>query len=393
MAPFLGVAGSTVAFLRPVNNSSGSAQVVGVDATTGRQLWHTPTGWFGNWPGLCPDDPRDICTAGSLGGPQQTAALRFRASDGTLAGDTALSHAGARSLGPDLYDTGNRDPETLTAVSGASVAWTRTLASIFPSPGMSSDNGWDFDRVPREGLFVGSVFGPPLRRTDSAETIDLSRAMTVGFRISDGTVAWRDAGASYVCGLLPCPSDQNAAGRSVAYHPPTTGLRVRATGTATISLPSGATRLGPGADLVLEGFALATGKTLWSYDAGAVGSLISNTPPFLGPSVVALPAPGGGMIALNLVTGTHRPVPAGALPAGAVSWCQSPVNYTTQVGWSYPNGPTQYVRIGQSALKPCLASGASAPIPKTVPGFVGTVVDGLSVWSGPSEVAAVPTSS
>src|SRR5262249_37039034 len=80
-----------------------------------------------------------------------------------------------------------------------------TLASVFPAPGLSTDNGWDFDRVPAAGLFVGSVAGPPVSSTGSSATIDLSRVMTAGFRISDGTAVWRDAGTLYACGWLPCP--------------------------------------------------------------------------------------------------------------------------------------------------------------------------------------------
>ena len=49
VSPTLGV---TVAFLSPVDNKIGSSQLVGVDAATGRQLWHTPTGGFGDWPAV-----------------------------------------------------------------------------------------------------------------------------------------------------------------------------------------------------------------------------------------------------------------------------------------------------------------------------------------------------
>lgn len=43
VSPLLGVVGTTVAFLSPVDNKIGSSQLVGVDAATGRSLWHTPT--------------------------------------------------------------------------------------------------------------------------------------------------------------------------------------------------------------------------------------------------------------------------------------------------------------------------------------------------------------
>lgn len=403
VAPALGVVGSIVAFLRPVDNSTGSSQLVGVDAVTGRLLWHTPTGMFEDWPVPCPDDRLDICTtgslmhgkqtvafragAGSLGQRQQTLALRFRASDGAPAGAALVSRSpGGRGLAPDLFDPGTRNPEMLLAVSGASVTWTRTLASVFPSPRLSSDYGWDFDRVATAGLFVGSVAGAPVSSTGSSATIDLSRTMTAGFRISDGTAVWRDAGTLYACTQpLPCPG----SGEGGAYRAPTTGLRLRATGTARSSQSSVTLSLSPGANVVLEGFDLATGKTLWSYDAGSDGAIFTQTPPLLGPHLVALPASGGGTVAVNLATGAHSPV-----PPGAVGWCRSLITYKTQVGYPIPNGQPDYERIGQEAIKPCQAAlGSSSATPQTVPGFVGTVVGGLTVWSESSRVAAAPTSS
>ena len=41
----------------------------------------------------------------------------------------------------------------------------------------------------------------------------------------------------------------------------------------------------------IEGFNLATGKTRWSYDAGADGSLLVGSLPVLGSEVVAVPRP------------------------------------------------------------------------------------------------------
>jgi PQQ-like domain len=391
VAPVLGVAGSTVAFLRPVGNRTHSpmdSKLVGVDAANGRQLWHTRTGLFEDWPSQCADDPRDICTVGSIGLAQQTRALRFRASDGAQARAVLVSQSpGGRSLGPDLFDPGTRNPEMLLAVSGASVAWTRTLASVFPAPGLSTDNGWDFDRAPAAGLFVGSVEGAPVSSTGSSATIDLSRVMTAGFRISDGTAVWRAGGTMYACGWLPCPG----AGSAWSYRAPTIGVRLRATGTASVSLSSLRLHLSPDADVVVEGFDLTTGKTLWSYNAGSDGHLVYQMPPLLGPHVVVLPAPGGGKVALDLATGAHRPVAPRS--SGGVGWCGSTITYRTQVGYPSSNGKLTYRRLGQAAIKPCKASGASAATPQTAPGFVGTVVGGLTVWSESSEVAAAPTSS
>jgi hypothetical protein len=157
--------------------------------------------------------------------------------------------------------------------------------------------------------------------------------------------------------------------------------------TVTGKLPP-APKLSPGGDVVVEGFNLATGKTLWSYDAGADASLASfQPPPLLGAYAVALPAPSGGMTAVNLATGARRPV-SPATPA----WCQPLVTYHAQPEFSLGGGVTSDTHVGQSALEPCQASGHSAAVPPAVPGFVGAAAGGFTVWSEPSAVVAAPTS-
>jgi outer membrane protein assembly factor BamB len=386
--PALGVAGSTVTFLRPVDNKMRSSQLVGVDAATGAQVWHTPTGAFEDWPVPCPDAPSDVCATGSFGDAQQTLALRFRASDGTQVGAALIAQTfGGRRIGPDLYDPGVRDPEAMVAVSGDSVAWTRPLASVFSSQGDSTDWGWNFDRVPAVGLFVGWVGGPPVSYTATSATVSVARGMTAGFRISDGSMAWQDPGTLFACGLLPCPGVGMGFSRELSGAP-TMGLRLRVTGTSTSTLSDPTPKLSPGGDVRIEGFNLATGKTLWSFDVGNDGALILGSPPILGPEVVAVPTPGGGMAALNLATGQHKLV-----SAASVGWCGVGPDYKTQVGYPNGHGGTAYTRSAFAGYQPCDALGDETAEPATVPSFVGTTVDGLTVTSNSSEVAAVPTGS
>jgi hypothetical protein len=69
---------------------------------------------------------------------------------------------------------------------------------------------------------------------------------------------------------------------------PGTGLRLRATGTANVTVSSVTVSLAPGADVVVEGFDLATGTTLWSCNAGSDGPLLYQTPTILGPTWLTL---------------------------------------------------------------------------------------------------------
>jgi hypothetical protein len=382
LKPRLGVAGSTVVFMSPVNNSTRSSELVGVDAVTGRRLWHTPAGAFQDWPAPCPDAARDICTTGSLGSDQETLALRFRASDGAQAGAVAISDmGGGREIGPDLYDPGVRAPEAMVAVSGDAVAWDNPLASVFPQE--STDWGWNFIRVPAAGLFVGSVGATPLSITATKAVLNIAGGATAGFRISDGSAAWQDPGTWFECGELPCP------GQGLGDGIPTMGLRLRTTGTATHELSSGTMTLSPGASVTIEGFDLATGKTTWSYDAGPDVALLDGVlPPVIGSEAVALPARSSGseVVALNLATGKQAPV-----SPTAAGWCASSVQYKTQVPYPKAGGGTQYERDAFSGFEPCDASGDLLSFPAKVPSFAGITADGLTVTSDSFELAATPT--
>src|SRR5205823_3781295 len=114
-----------------------------------------------------------------------------------------------------LFDVGVRNPDRLLATNKGRVAWQRRLSEIFTQPQASSDGGWNFDRLSRSNLFVGSVGTSP-RTGGGKESFDLARTMTAGFAISNGHVVWRKVGL-YACNLLPCPG-----GNEAGYTAPTT---------------------------------------------------------------------------------------------------------------------------------------------------------------------------
>lgn len=207
VVPGIGVFGDTVTFLEPAGPDP-TAKMVGVDGRSGTVKWTAePAGQYFDWPLPCVDDPTAVCTTGGVTGTKSSRLVRFRAADGKPLPAPLISTTDvARQLGPDIFDPGTRSPEQLVAVNGATVAWRRPLASVFPLPGSSSDTGWDFDRVPALGLFVGSVGGPPVTATAGRIVSDLSKVATAGFRISDGTTIWRNPGSQYVCGIVHAPA-------------------------------------------------------------------------------------------------------------------------------------------------------------------------------------------
>jgi hypothetical protein len=386
LAPGLAQFDTGVVFYQ--NAGGGDAKMVGVDASTGRTDWTSNPGSFFDWPEVCDDDPTEVCTTGFIpadgGDDGLSRALRFHSSTGKRAGSVVISSAadgGGRSLGPSLYDPGHRNPELLEATSSRSVAWQVPLSKIFTSPGASTDNGWNFDLVPAVGLFVGSVFGPPLSSTSSRSLIDLTRTMTAGFTISDGETEWRDAGSSYACSFLPCPETTGSSSNASA---PTPGVRLRMTGTAT-STDSEDTA-SPDATVVVEGFDLATGKTVWSFDAGHDAGLIDGSPPAqVGDATVILPGVRGTPTQVDLSTGAQAPV-----PVGTVAWCHALTSYNEPTPFQPGNGSPIHDYSGGIAHFPCDVSGHPVAVPNQVPSFAATTIGGTAAWSEMSEVVAAP---
>jgi hypothetical protein len=395
--PALASVGGLVVYLRRAGGQE--AQLVGAEPSTGKILWQSQTGYFTSWPVPCSDDPAVVCTTGYLPSEGVGASyLRFASGDGTLlpAAAIAPNSTSARMLGAGLFDPGARQPEELLAVKGASVAWSRTLASIFTFAGASSDWGWNFDRIARVGLYVGSVGGAPLSSTRTRVLVDLSRGMTAGIRIADGSVVWRASGMQYVCNALPCPGADQAGwldGAAQQGVGPTLGVGLRETGTAAGTAGDTASiKLSPDSTVTLSGFDPASGRTVWEFAAGHDVSLLTGLkpPPQTGANTIVLRNSGGRLLALDLATGRRAPT-----GPGTPAWCRSQTTYRESVPFKSTSVPeaSLHTYVGQPSLYPCSASGARASVPKRIPTFVSAIgarIDGLVAWSDSRVVYAVP---
>jgi outer membrane protein assembly factor BamB len=385
VAPALVVADGRVISLR--NAGNGLADVVATDASTGRTVWHSEAGEFSSWPAPCPGEAGEVCVTGTISRDQGL--LRFDAQNGKLLGSikVAVSSAG-RDLTSGLFDSGTRNPEMLVATTASGLAWRRPLARLFPLPHVSTDWGWNFDRLEKHGLFVGAVSSAPIVNTQTRMTVDVAKSMTVGFRIKDGTVVWRSQGTQYVCGILPCAGAYRAGFSTLAGTPdgPTVGVRLRATGTlsGSPSRPTSVT-ISRNATVTVEGFNPRTGVPLWTFDAGRARALLFpiNPPPQVGASTILLHQ-GGRTIALDLATGSRRS------PRGTVlAWCRKTIIYH---GPAYRSGATTAnLYVGQGALFPCTDTFRRRPTPTVVPAFVkaiGATAAGITAWSEPKGVTA-----
>jgi hypothetical protein len=201
-SPVTTVIGGTVVFLQPLA-FNGAAQVVAVEVESGRVLWSSTGGFFSGWPQVCPDDIGSVCLSGQMARTGDASSLRFDVATGALRA-AVTAPDGARELAPALYGSQQRNPELLVAVTGAKVAWQRPLDEIFTMRGATTDQGWNFDRLRHDELYVGSVGAAPARTAAGKQAMDLARTATVGLRMSDGHRVWNDPGSYYLCNLLPC---------------------------------------------------------------------------------------------------------------------------------------------------------------------------------------------
>jgi outer membrane protein assembly factor BamB len=216
--------------------------------------------------------------------------------------------------------------------------------------------------------------------------------MTAGFRIADGATRWRRPGY-YSCTTLPCPGESQA-GYSLAGAPagvPELGLRVVTRG--TLSYPASASddsRPAASCDAraTIQGFALRTGRTRWSFDAGRNMSLIQGTATyaFTDSGSIAIRDARGRLRALDLVRGSHR-----AISATTSGWCRRAVEYRQDTPYETDDGPIR-THAGQPSLFPCAVGTRRArDTPAQVPHLVGEIGArnaGLIAWSAPSAVLA-----
>ncbi len=381
-SPVAVVAGNVIIF----RSAEGFDQLVAVDPKSGVEKWASRPGTFNEWPDACHDDALIVCTFGrdtTSTDPERP--LRFAGDSGAPQPSPLVSDhsfAVGRRIAPGLFGAGPRHPETLVATNGSALLWSRPISEVFPGEGMSSDNGGIINRIPNVGVFVGSILGPPIEHSDTHAKIDLARSTTVGFRIEDGRVLWSEPGTRYLCGVLRCPHRHEPG--TDKFTEVTQGVRVRATGTAVYEQPR-EPRLEAGAAVMLEGFDLATGKTIWSFDSGTDVRLVtSQSPPLVSEDALALVEPGGKPFGLSLLTGARR-----GLPADVVAWCRASTSYDAPPGHSPSYAATRFP--GLLSHQPCDMTGKPVPIPSKVPTFVGPMIRATLAMSASDRVIGVRT--
>jgi outer membrane protein assembly factor BamB len=391
VAPVITLVAGAVIYLEPMA-VPGGAQLVAAAADTGRILWRSGPGFFTSWPAVCADDTGWVCTTGNLASAGGANTLRFDARTGQIGAGVAMAADGGRELAPGLYGSQQRNPELLIAAVGGRISWQRPIDEVFPVRGASTDYGWTFNVIRHEGLFVGSVGGPPRRLAGGKTGFDLSSTATVALRAADGTVVWRDKGSYYLCNQLPCAGGVQDTGPStsgsVTAAGTRIGLRLRATGVLGWSSRRQQPTLSKGARGQLEGFSPSTGRTLWTFDATRDHSLLTLQPPLLGPGgTVAVRNAAGREVLLDPETGRTT-----AVGAHQVLACSVPTLYRTTVGYRTSTGVV-HKHAGSPAVFPCTGQAirTNGPPPGAASVLVGN--SRLGAWGDTTGVyaAAVPS--
>jgi hypothetical protein len=153
---------------------------------------------------------------------------------------------------------------------------------------------------------------------------------------------------------------------------PTVGLRLVEHGTWSFPAdnPDANGTVSSDADVIIEGFSPARARALWRFDAGRQPGLIDGrlTPALASAHSVIIRDARGRLVALNLASGSRRPV-----SSPARGWCRTQITYRQSIGYEVPEG-TVHRYFGQRALSPCDGrSFRRMAAPPRAPAFIGGI--------------------
>jgi len=137
---------------------------------------------------------------------------------------------------------------------------------------------------------------------------------------------------------------------------------------------------------VLEGFDLATGRTVWTFDAGAYTALVEGTfPAQAGAETVVVPAANGAPTLLNLTNGASAPA-----PGLTIAWRSRETTYQVSPPFDNSDGTTDSSYQGGWTTFPCTIAGKPRNTPAHAPAYAGPTLDGVVAWSEAHGVEATP---
>jgi outer membrane protein assembly factor BamB len=385
------VRGDTAVALQ--RGTRGGLQIAAVDTDTGRVRWrHAQEGLFLSHEEADWCAPRRICLhVVDTIRPPSTFTHRIRVLDAATGARLSESGPiGVVPLGEGLYDSVDHRQIVRTTVHGREL-WRRPISEIFGDVAMpqvyvteeerdgrtwtSAGYRFDFLIEQRDGRYIGEVgsFG---RYDVSRKVQRLDGSVVAGFDAATGRKLWSSPGTSVLCGELEFTLD----------HP----VRCRRTGWLDASSGPDTNRWRlRNADVILEGFDPATGRTRWSWRAGAVRGLVLDwtNDVDLDTSVIRVDdrtylirTPHSGTVLLDLRTG---PRPVRGTPT---AWCDDSkfhLYYDDRIA------DREFFRRPQPEWWPCDAQGRRVALPGAIPDFAGARSGDTYAWRGGRGVQAV----
>ena len=391
------VQGDTVVFTQGVAGDEDDEQVVAVDTDTGRVRWrHGQEGLdlSTGAPQWCGSGKVCLGIMDTLR-PPSTATERIRVLDG--ASGAQLSESGPLGwirLGPGLHDSMNHKDIVRTTAAGR-VLWRRPVSEIFgevksldlavyKAKEGGRNSMWiqwpqDYDIQLKDGRYVGEISGGG-KYVEARRARRLDHATVAAFDAATGRKLWAAPGTTVFCGELDF----------TIGHP----VRCRKTGWLDVSPEDPKKWRLENVNVTVEAFDPATGKTRWSWQAGAVRGLALDTGGIgaidqleddrsvirIDELTYLIRSPSSGTVLLNLDTG---PRPARDVASG---WCWDK-RLGAQAGRDTQNQP--YWKDPQRRWWPCGADGREIELPGKTTNFVGARSGDAFAWPGGNGVQAV----
>jgi outer membrane protein assembly factor BamB len=323
--------------------SSGVVRIQGVSVVTGKVVWALPgVAAVLDVPGTCANGQVfcvDIVTSDSGAGGLEMIRPKTGLELGFISGPE-------RAMFNQLYETSDSPPTLAQVGASGSIAWTRSVSSLFGSSSFSPDYGWDFTQLGT--LEIGTISQRP-----KGKVYSFAGSETVGVSVATGAVAWRVSG-QYDC-----------EGALWAEDP----FLCQLTGSET---DTGGTPVSHDVTMRINGFVAATGKATWSQSVLNPEKLLDGKGIVQDSHHVVIGIPGKGLEVLDTLTGTLRPV-----SSSTRYWCVSQMTVPIVA----VKGAVGKERAGGATADTCSASGHDeGGLPTYAWTDDGVTAGGLFMW-------------
>jgi outer membrane protein assembly factor BamB len=337
----------------------GRTRIVAVDPGSGRLMWA-----YGgqnlhivDQPDWCGDRTR-VCVSTTRSDQSRPQLLVLDAADGRPLVRRQIGDG--RRMSDELYPAGSNGIVRIDPTGRQ--LWRRSTSDIFDRAGLSADAGWDIQLL--KGRYVGWL-GHHESPITPNHVQQLGAGSLAAFDAATGGQLWTQPGAEVFCGGITFDAQHPVLCRTAGT------VAWGATGKPTVT----------GIDVSLEGIDPATGRSRWSWKAGALPGLVVADKSVIRISdrtyMIRTPR---GLMLLDVDHGGGRL--SGVQPSG---WCRDdtpvhPRHIIRGTGWKF---------YAVRRYWPCDAHGSTLALPVTTPAFAGARSGHTYAWATHDGVQAI----